>query len=40
MQISPEKVKFFRKEKAWSQEVLAKAAGLSLRTVQRSGERG
>ena len=40
MQISPEKVKFFRKEKAWSQEVLAKAAGLSLRTVQRVEKEG
>ncbi|MFD2167226.1 helix-turn-helix domain-containing protein [Thalassotalea euphylliae] len=35
MQISPEKIKFFRKENGWSQEVLAKASGLSLRTIQR-----
>lgn len=35
MQVSPEKVKHFRKENGWSQEVLAKASGLSLRTIQR-----
>ncbi|WP_286264332.1 helix-turn-helix domain-containing protein [Thalassotalea atypica] len=35
MQISPEKIKHFRKENGWSQEVLAKATGLSLRTIQR-----
>ena len=35
MQISPEKIKHFRKENGWSQEVLAKASGLSLRTIQR-----
>ncbi len=35
MQISPEKIKYFRKQNGWSQEVLAKAAGVSLRTIQR-----
>ncbi|NMP33546.1 helix-turn-helix transcriptional regulator [Thalassotalea sp. M1531] len=35
MQISPEKIKYFRKDNGWSQEVLAKASGLSLRTIQR-----
>lgn len=35
MQVSPEKVKLFRKENSWSQELLAKASGLSLRTIQR-----
>lgn len=34
-QLSPEKVKYFRKNNGWSQDVLAKAAGLSLRTIQR-----
>lgn len=33
--LSPEKVKYFRKNNGWSQDVLAKAAGLSLRTIQR-----
>ncbi|MCH2055477.1 MAG: helix-turn-helix domain-containing protein [Thalassotalea sp.] len=35
MQISPEKIKYFRKQNGWSQEVPAKAAGVSLRTIQR-----
>ncbi|WP_448211731.1 helix-turn-helix domain-containing protein [Colwellia sp. MEBiC06753] len=35
MQLSPEKIKHFRKENGWSQDLLAQAAGLSLRTVQR-----
>lgn len=35
MQISSEKIKHFRKENGWSQDVLAKASGLSLRTIQR-----
>lgn len=34
-QLSPEKVKYFRKNNGWSQDVLAKAAGVSLRTIQR-----
>lgn len=33
--LSPEKVKYLRKNNGWSQDVLAKAAGLSLRTIQR-----
>ena len=40
MQISPEKIKHFRKENGWSQEVLAKATGLSLRTIQRIEKEG
>ncbi|MBB4659807.1 helix-turn-helix domain-containing protein [Parvularcula dongshanensis] len=43
MQVSPdaEKVRQLREERCWSQEHLAQAAGVSLRTVQRveSGER-
>ncbi len=35
MQVSPEKIKLFRQENSWSQELLAKASGLSLRTIQR-----
>lgn len=35
MQMSPEKIKFFRKQNGWSQNLLAKASGLSLRTIQR-----
>ena len=33
--LSPERVKYYRKDNGWSQELLAKAAGLSLRTIQR-----
>jgi len=33
--LSPERVKYFRKDNGWSQELLAKASGLSLRTIQR-----
>ncbi len=33
--LSPDKVKYYRKNNGWSQDVLAKAAGLSLRTIQR-----
>ena len=40
MQISPEKIRYFRKENGWSQEVLAKASGLSLRTIQRAEKEG
>jgi len=40
MQISPEKLKYFRKNNGWSQDVLAKAAGVSLRTVQRVEKEG
>ena len=35
MLLSTEKLKSLRKEKGWSQEVLAKATGLSVRTIQR-----
>ncbi|MGY3689365.1 helix-turn-helix domain-containing protein [Vibrio coralliilyticus] len=35
MFLSTEKLKTLRKEKGWSQEVLAKSAGLSVRTIQR-----
>ncbi len=35
MYISTEKIKTIRIEKGWSQEVLAKASGLSVRTIQR-----
>jgi transcriptional regulator with XRE-family HTH domain len=34
--LSPERVKYFRKDNGWSQELLAKASGLSLRTIQRA----
>lgn len=40
MQISPEKIKYFRQENGWSQDVLAKASGLSLRTIQRAEKEG
>lgn len=33
--LSPDKIKHLRKEKGWSQDLLAKASGLSLRTIQR-----
>lgn len=35
MLLSTNKLKVLRKEKGWSQEVLAKASGLSARTIQR-----
>ena len=35
MILSIEKLKTLRREKGWSQEVLAKATGLSVRTIQR-----
>ena len=35
MQLSTDKLKSLRREKGWSQEVLAKASGLSARTIQR-----
>ena len=35
MNIDGDAVRFLRERKAWSQEVLAHAAGLSVRTVQR-----
>lgn len=38
--LSPERVKFFRKDNGWSQELLAKASGLSLRTIQRAEKDG
>jgi transcriptional regulator with XRE-family HTH domain len=38
--LSPERVKYFRKDNGWSQELLAKASGLSLRTIQRAEKDG
>lgn len=38
--LSPEKIKFLRKDNGWSQELLAKAAGVSLRTIQRAEKDG
>lgn len=38
--LSPERVKFFRTDNGWSQELLAKASGLSLRTIQRAEKDG
>jgi transcriptional regulator with XRE-family HTH domain len=38
--LSPEKIKHFRKDNGWSQELLAKASGLSLRTIQRAEKDG
>ena len=38
--LSPERVKHFRKDNGWSQELLAKASGLSLRTIQRAEKDG
>ncbi len=38
--LSPERVKFYRQENGWSQELLAKASGLSLRTIQRAEKDG
>jgi len=39
-QLAPEKIKHFRKSNGWSQELLAKASGLSLRTIQRAEKDG
>jgi DNA-binding XRE family transcriptional regulator len=39
-ELSPERVKYFRKDNGWSQELLAKASGLSLRTIQRAEKDG
>ena len=38
--LSPDKIKSFRKDNGWSQELLAKASGLSLRTIQRVEKEG
>lgn len=38
--LSPEKIKYLRKDNGWSQELLAKASGLSLRTIQRAEKDG
>lgn len=38
--LSPDKVKQHRKDNGWSQELLAKASGLSLRTIQRAEKDG
>lgn len=38
--ISADKVKAFRLDNGWSQELLAKASGLSLRTIQRLEKEG
>jgi transcriptional regulator with XRE-family HTH domain len=38
--LSPDRIKHFRKDNGWSQELLAKAAGLSLRTIQRAEKDG
>ncbi|MCC6540172.1 MAG: helix-turn-helix transcriptional regulator, partial [Bryobacterales bacterium] len=35
MKINPERVRDERKRRSWSQEELATAAGLNLRTIQR-----
>lgn len=40
MQLSTEKLKQLRKQKGWSQDLLAKATGLSLRTIQRIETKG
>lgn len=40
MNISADKVKQIRKQKGWTQEVLSKVTGLSLRTVQRLEREG
>ncbi|QLE87603.1 helix-turn-helix transcriptional regulator [Shewanella sp. Scap07] len=40
MQLSVEKLKQLRRRQGWSQELLAKACGLSLRTVQRIESEG
>lgn len=39
-QLSPDRIKHFRKDNGWSQELLAKASGLSLRTIQRAEKDG
>ena len=38
--LSSEKIKFLRKDNGWSQDLLAKASGLSLRTIQRAEKEG
>jgi transcriptional regulator with XRE-family HTH domain len=38
--ICPDKVKTYRQQNGWSQELLAKASGLSLRTIQRIEKEG
>ncbi|WP_206486504.1 helix-turn-helix transcriptional regulator [Thalassotalea sp. G2M2-11] len=38
--LSPERIKQLRLDNGWSQELLAKAAGLSLRTIQRAEKDG
>jgi len=38
--LSPERIRHLRKENGWSQELLAKASGLSLRTIQRAEKDG
>jgi len=38
--LSSDKIKFLRKDNGWSQELLAKASGLSLRTIQRAEKDG
>lgn len=40
MQLSGQKLKQLRSEKGWSQELLAKASGISLRTIQRIESEG
>ena len=40
MQLSSQKLKQLRNEKGWSQELLAKASGISLRTIQRIESEG
>jgi len=40
VQLSTQKLKQLRKHKGWSQEVLAKSTGLSLRTIQRIETKG
>lgn len=38
--LSPERIKYLRHDNGWSQELLAKASGLSLRTIQRAEKEG
>ncbi|WDE04707.1 hypothetical protein SG34_025830 [Thalassomonas viridans] len=38
--LSPERIKYLRHDNDWSQELLAKASGLSLRTIQRAEKEG
>ncbi|WDD98409.1 helix-turn-helix domain-containing protein [Thalassomonas actiniarum] len=40
MNLSPERIKYLRHDNGWSQELLAKASGLSLRTIQRAEKEG